>query len=90
MNRAQRRANDPELRAKAEKFKASANGSGYGLGNQNTIPAKGQSPIVNNFIQPKSTGLDIISQTYLNNYYVNWTPETWRYACDQAIKMGWP
>ena len=87
MNRQERRA---ALRAEQAKQMLNLQSGGYGLGNQNAIPATGQTPIVNPFIIPKSTGLGITTQTFLNNYYVNWTPETWRYACDQAMKMGWP
>jgi hypothetical protein len=64
--------------------------SGYGLSNPGAIPATGQTPQVNPFIIPKATGLNVVSQAYPNNYYVEWNPTTWRAACDQAIKLGWP
>lgn len=68
-----------------------AKGSGgWGVGNMKQTPASGQSPAVNPFMIPKGAGLNIISQTFPSNYFVEWNLSTWRAACDQAIKMGYP
>lgn len=64
-------------------------GGGWGLGNPNAKPATGQSPAVNPFLIPKAAGLTITSQTYPNNYYVEWNLSTWRAVCDQVVKMGY-
>jgi hypothetical protein len=86
MNRQERRAAE-----RAEKAKQMLNlGGGYGIGNNKSVPATGQHPQVNPFIIPKTTGLNITTQTFPNSYYVSWDLSTWRAACDQAIKMGWP
>jgi len=65
-------------------------GGGYGQGNKVSKPATGQQPAVNPFIIPKQAGLNWISQMFPNNYYVEWDLSSWRAACDQAIKMGFP
>lgn len=65
------------------------NAGGFGVGLPGAVPATGQGPASNPFIIPKATGLTHISQTYPSNYYVEWNITTWRYACDQAIKMGY-
>lgn len=62
---------------------------GYGVPLPGAVPATGQGPASNPFIQPKSTGLTHVSQTYLSNYFVEWNLSTWRFACDQAIKQGY-
>lgn len=62
---------------------------GYGVGLPSAVPATGQGPAANPFYIPKATGLNVMSQTYPSNYYVEWNITTWRYACDQAIKMGY-
>lgn len=62
---------------------------GYGVPLPGAVPASGQGPSSNPFIQPKATGLTHVSQTYLPNYFVEWNLSTWRYACDQAIKQGY-
>lgn len=67
----------------------SPNAGGYGVGLPGSTPASGQGPASNPFYIPKATGLTHISQTYPSNYYVEWNITTWRYACDQAIKMGY-
>jgi hypothetical protein len=67
-----------------------ATGGGYGDGNQRSKPASGNLPAVNPFMLPKASGLNIISQLYPDNYYVEWDLTTWRVACDQAQKMGFP
>lgn len=67
----------------------SIDAGGYGVGLPGAIPATGQGPAVNPFYLPKATGLNVMSQTYPSNYFVEWNLSTWRYACDQAIKMGY-
>lgn len=64
------------------------NSGGWGLGNKENTPASGQMPAVNPFIVPKAAGVNVISQAFPSNYYVEWNLSTWRSACDQAIKMG--
>lgn len=64
-------------------------GGGYGVPLPGAVPATGDGPASNPFIQPKATGLTHVSQTYLSNYFVEWNLSTWRYACDQAIKQGY-
>ena len=97
MNRRERRSQSPEIRERAEKFQSqtkvnlSNQGSGgYGLPQSGAKPATGQHPTVNPFMLPKQTGLTVFNQTFPNNYYVEWDLSTWRAACDQAIKMGYP
>ena len=105
MSRRDRRANDPEIQKKAEQHKAASpfggitpgstggqkgGGSGWGVGNKKSKPASGQTPAVNPWLIPKASGLNVISQTFPNNYYVTWDLSTWRNACDQAIKNGYP
>ena len=63
---------------------------GWGVGNTKSKPASGQAPAVNPFMIPKASGLNVISQTFPSNYYVEWNLSTWRAACDQAIKFGYP
>lgn len=70
-------------------FQQGGQGGGWGLGNPNSKPATGQTPTVNPFIIPKAAGLTITSQTYPNNYYVEWNLSTWRAVCDQVVKMGY-
>ncbi len=65
-------------------------GGGYGQGNKTSKPATGTHPAVNPFIIPKQSGLNYITQMFPNNYYVEWDLSSWRAACDQAIKMGFP
>lgn len=64
-------------------------GGGWGLGNPDAKPATGSAPAVNPFMIPKAAGLTITSQTYPNNYYVEWNLSTWRAVCDQVVKMGY-
>jgi len=65
-------------------------GGGYGVpSGPHIVPATGTGPSQNPFIIPKSTGLNIVSQTFPSNYYVDWNLTTWRQACDQAIQMGY-
>lgn len=70
-------------------WQQSGNGGGWGLGNPNSQPATGQQPAVNPFIIPKAAGLTITSQTYPNDYYVEWNLSTWRAVCDQVTRMGY-
>ena len=65
-------------------------GGGYGSGNAISKPAQGQQPSVNPFIIPKAAGISTITQMFPSNYYVDWDLESWRAACDQAIKQGFP
>jgi hypothetical protein len=67
----------------------SIDAGGYGVGLPGAVPAIGSGPSVNPFVIPKEMGLTHISQTYLSNYYVEWNPMTWRFACDQCMKMGY-
>lgn len=67
----------------------SGSGQGWGLGLPDAKPAGGQRPSVNPWMQPKAAGLNVTSQTFPSNYYVEWNLTTWRFACDQAIKMGY-
>ena len=69
---------------------ATGGGGGYGQGNANARPATGNKPGVNPFMIPKKSGLNIFTQLYPDNYYVEWDLSTWRAACDQAQKMGYP
>lgn len=66
-----------------------SNGGGYGNGLQRSTPAGGTKPAVNPFVIPKQVGLNTTSQSYPNNYFVEWNLSTWRFACDQAIKQGY-
>lgn len=68
----------------------SKDGGGYGQGMVKSKPAKGDYPAVNPFVIPKATGLNVISQSFPSNYFVEWNLSTWRLACDQAIKQGYP
>jgi hypothetical protein len=96
--RRERRSNNPEILAKREQYASilpgvikSGGGSsgGWGQGQPNAKPATGQNPSVNPFIIPKSAGLNVFSQTYPSNYFVEWNLSTWRTACDQCMKMGY-
>ena len=99
MSRRDRRNNDPGVIQKREQFgvsilpgagtKSGGNGGGWGQGTPGAKPATGQNPSVNPFIIPKAAGLNVFSQTYPSNYFVEWNLSTWRYACDQTMKMGY-
>jgi hypothetical protein len=65
-------------------------GGGYGLGFPNSKPAHGQTPTVNPVMQPKTSGLNVTTQVFPSNYYQLWNPTTWRGACEQAMRMGYP
>ncbi len=67
-----------------------ATGGGYGDGNRVSRPATGNVPGVNPFMIPKRSGLNLITQMFPDNYWVEWDLSTWRMACDQAQKMGYP
>lgn len=63
-------------------------GAGWAVGGKHQIPASGQHPAVNPFLIPKASGINVISQTYPSNYFVEWDLATHRIACDRAIKQG--
>lgn len=67
---------------------SSHDGSGWAVGGKGQTPATGSWPTVNPYMIPKNSGLNVISQTYPSNYFVEWTLETHRIACDRAIKQG--
>ena len=96
--RRERRNNNPEILAKREQYASilpgvpksgSGTSGGWGQGQPGAKPATGQNPSVNPFIIPKSAGLNVFSQTYPSNYFVEWNLSTWRMACDQCMKMGY-
>jgi hypothetical protein len=105
-NRRVRRAQDQEIQQRRERYEkvqqasilgsvisgssGKGTGGGWGLGMPNAKPATGTQPAVNPFVIPKPAGLNLTSQTFPSNYYVEWTPATWRAACDQCTKMGYP
>lgn len=62
--------------------------SGWGVGGPGARPVERGQPTVNPFLMPKSTGINIMSQAFTPNYFVEWNLTTWRYACDMAIKTG--
>jgi hypothetical protein len=62
---------------------------GWGVGNKKSKPAGGQNPSQNPFIIPKPAGLNVTSQTFPSYYYVEWNITSWRYACEQVMRMGW-
>lgn len=64
-------------------------GGGWGLGGDNAKAASGRPPAVNPFLTPKSSGLNVISQTYPSNYFVEWNLSTHRVAADRVITQGW-
>lgn len=78
------------LRASTDGAVTFSTGGGYGDGNRTSKPASGGRPGVNPFMLPKATGLNLISQMFPDNYWVEWDLSTWRTACDQAQKMGYP
>jgi len=103
MSRRERRANDPEIQQRKQQYSSplgfpagtvtpsgSKGAGGWGVSNPKATPATGTAPSVNPFVIPKSAGLTHTSQTFPNNYYVDWNLTTWRYACDQAVKFGYP
>lgn len=69
--------------------KGSGGGAGWGQPSKGARPATGTAPPQNPFIIPKPAGLNIFSQTFPSNYYVEWNLATWRAACDQAVKQGY-
>lgn len=73
-----------------EQVQLSNSGGGYGLGFPNAKPAQGQQPVVNPVMQPKPGGLNVTSLIFPSNYYQEWNLTTWRAACEQAIRMGYP
>lgn len=103
MNRKERRNNDPKVQQRKEIYSilgdvinsggyqnpGAKGAGGWGIGEKGAKPATGTNPTVNPFLIPKSAGLNITSQTFPSNYYVDWNLSTWRSSCDQAIKMGY-
>lgn len=99
MNRRDRRAIDPAINTKRERFdkarlksgntSVASSGGGWGVGSPGARPASGTAPAVNPFMLPKAAGLTVTSQTFPSNYYVEWNLSTWRSACDQVIKQGY-
>jgi hypothetical protein len=65
-------------------------GGGYGFGQPNAKPATGQTTMVNPFMLPKTTGINVTAKTYPNYYLREWDLSAWRMACDQVMKQGWP
>lgn len=61
---------------------------GWAVSDPGAKPATGNWPAVNPWLIPKSSGLNITSQTYPSNYYVEWDLSTWRVACDRVMKQG--
>ena len=65
-------------------------GGGYGLGFPNAKEAGGQRPTTNPVMQPKTAGLNLTTKVFPSNYYREWNLTTWRAACEQAMRMGYP
>ena len=63
-------------------------GGGWGLGDSGSKPASGQNPMANPWLMPKPAGVNIFSNTFASNYYVEWNTSTWRAVCDQAYNQG--
>lgn len=63
-------------------------GGGWGVSSPGAEAATGRWPTVNPWLIPKSSGLNVVSQTYPSNYFVEWDTATWRVACDRATKQG--
>lgn len=70
--------------------KPNGNSGGYGSGTSGAKPAGGKAPGVNPFTIPKTVGLQNTTQMFPSSYFVEWNLSTWRFACDQAIKQGYP
>lgn len=64
------------------------NGGGWGVGAKGASAATGTGPTVNPFLIPKASGLNVISQTYPSNYFVEWDISTHRIAADRVTKQG--
>lgn len=64
-------------------------GGGWGVGGKGASAAGGKQPSVNPFIIPKASGINVISQTYPSNYFVEWNLSTQRIACDRVLTQGW-
>ena len=102
MTRRERRNNDPEIQKKREQFSSvlagplsmipsnsGGSGGGWGNGQQNGKLAQGQSPSANPFIIPKSAGLNVFSQTFPSNYFVEFNLSSWRSASDKVTLQGY-
>ena len=104
MGRRERRANDPELQKKREQYGSAlgfpnsiavqpigqGGAGGWGVNSPKAAPATGTAPAANPFILPKPAGLTNTSQTFPNNYWVEWNLTTWRNACIQVLNQGYP
>lgn len=64
------------------------NPGGWGIGGPDARPAKSDPVAVNPYRIPKSSGINIMTQTYPSNYFVEWNTSTWRWACDQVMNTG--
>lgn len=67
---------------------AKGGGGGWGLGEPGAKPASGQFPAANPWLMPKPAGVNIFSNTFASNYYVEWNISAWRAVCDQAYNQG--
>jgi hypothetical protein len=63
-------------------------GGGWGLGEPGAKPAAGLNPPVSPFMMPKPAGVNIFSNTFASNYYIEWNISAWRAVCDQAYNQG--
>jgi hypothetical protein len=63
-------------------------GTGWGVPSTGAKPAEGQSPQVNPFQIPRSSGYSTTSQVFPNNYFRSWDLLRWRQACDNAFRFG--
>ena len=103
MTRKERRDQDPEVQKKRTELAnilgfpkdpsgvtGKGHGGGWGVGDGSGKPASGTAPATNPFVIPKAAGLNTISQTFPSSYYVDWNLSTWRSACDQVTKSGYP
>lgn len=69
-------------------MKGGKGGTGWGVPSTNSRPAEGQSPQVNPFLIPRTSGYSTTSQVFPNNYYKYWDLLRWRQACDNAYRFG--
>lgn len=64
------------------------NPGGWGIGGPDARPANAGPVRVDPYRQPKSAGINIMTQAFSSNYFLEWNTTTWRFACDQAINTG--
>jgi len=69
-------------------LKSTGAGTGWGVPGIKSSPAQGQSPQVNPFMIPRTSGYSTTSQVFPNNYYRQWDLLRWRQACDNAFRFG--